>query len=294
MSDFSVVRVPALCLALVIFAMATPAALARQIVVANDPVVLPAQAAASDKAAANPAVGGPLSDTAGLKPSLPAALLESPLKTIAPGPPASLAAPSVALTSNEAKPLGRPNSPLGVRPAGSMEPKKPGMLERMDPRSNEITRVLGALAVVIGLLLLIRTILRRTGGLLPRGDRPSGVVEILARYPIARGQHFILLKFARRVLLLHQAGSSMTQLTEMTDPDEVASLLARMEAGSGERSAGKFRSALNEFVAEHHAVQDRPSRADAPLRLEAEVIDLTRNRVKSLSAMLGRPKKVLR
>ena len=298
MSDRNGLQFVAACSCLLLIAIATSAALGRQSVVANDPVVLQPQSAGGNKpgAVGDPVGAAPIDATASKTNSLPAATAESPIKvgpTQAPAGLTGAGGPVAPVSTTESKALGRPNNPLSARPSQTLKPS-PTMLERIDPRSNEITRVLGALAVVVGLLLMIRTILRRTGSLLPRGDRPSGVVEILARYPIARGQQLILLKLARRILLLHQAGSSMTALTEMTEPDEVASLLARMEAGAGERSVAKFRTALNEFVADHHAIQDRGPRANALPRLEAEVIDLTRNRTKSFAAMLGRQRKALR
>jgi flagellar biogenesis protein FliO len=168
------------------------------------------------------------------------------------------------------------------------------VLQKFDPRSNEVTKVLGALAVVIGLLLLIRTVLRRAGGVMTSGGRPSGILEILARYPVGRGQQLILLKLARRIVLLHQSGTAMTPLSEMTDPDEVAAFLARMEAGANHREAGRFHKMFTEFMSEHEAgeaprrevprrsepgVKGRPTGARTNLPPgDAEIIDLTRGR----------------
>ncbi len=204
-------------------------------------------------------------------------------------------------TSSEAAPLGQPNGLLSARPA-DRESKRG--LTALDPRSNEITRVLGALAVVLGLLFGLRAVVRRSRWALASGGRPSGVVEILARYPVARGQHLILLKLARRVLLVHRSGSTMTTLSEVSDPDEVAALLGRIEAGSrrgehrgggegsggsggsgggggnGENGGGRFGQALQRSGAEHDRL------ADGVMRLKGrrsgfagtEVIDLTRRR----------------
>lgn len=190
---------------------------------------------------------------------------------------------------SESKPLGRDTGLFNVGAASDSTQDAAGTFSQFDPRRNEFTRVLGALAIVVGLLLLARTFLRRAGGVLPGGSRPSGVVEILARYPVARGQELILLKLARRIVLLHHSGSTMTALTEMTDPDEVAALLARMEAGSSERNAAKFRAALEEFQAEHDRLLGRPRRRHNPLAdVETEVVDLTRSQGRGLGGLLGR------
>jgi flagellar biogenesis protein FliO len=167
---------------------------------------------------------------------------------------------SVGGPSPEATPLGQPNGLLSSRPADRQAKRG---FSALDPRSNEITRVLGALAVVLGLLFGLRAVVRRSGWGLGAGGRPSGVIEILARYPVARGQHLILLKLARRVLLVHRSGSTMTTLSEVADPDEVAALLGRIEAGSrrgggggGNNGGGRFGKALQRSGAEHDRLAD--------------------------------------
>ena len=55
----------------------------------------------------------------------------------------------------ETRPLGRPNSPLSARPvaAADDEVNQSPLWSTIDPRRNDLTRVLGALAAVVGLLL---------------------------------------------------------------------------------------------------------------------------------------------
>lgn len=196
-------------------------------------------------------------------------------------------------SAGEDKPLGKPNGALNARPVSDDTSK----------RSNwtlgtfgEAGRVAGALAVVIGIALLLRTILVRTRRGLSAlgGDRPSGVLEILARFPIARGQQLLVLKLGRRLVLTHHAGATMQSLCEVSDPDEVASLLGRMEAGSSGASADRFREVLAQFHAEHdrlNRANDRPRRgsmASAALLGEPpQVVDLTRSR-SVLGGLLGR------
>jgi flagellar biogenesis protein FliO len=190
---------------------------------------------------------------------------------------------------SESRPLGPPPKPIPTKSETSAPSVDDGFLEKIDPRSNDITKVIGALAIVVGLILLLRVFLRKSGGFVSNGGRPSGVVEILAKYPVGRGQNIVLLKVARRVVLLHQSGSSMTTLSEMTEPDEVAGLLTRLEAGSTERDAERFRKTLTQFMAEHETPQEksvRSRRAQMPLA-ETEIVDLTRSR-RGFAGMLGR------
>jgi flagellar biogenesis protein FliO len=190
----------------------------------------------------------------------------------------------------ESKALGEPNALFSARPAEEPAEATSGHpLKAIDPRENELTRVIGALAAVLGLLMLLRLFLKRASGALAGGGRPSGVLEILARYPIARGQSLQLMKIGRRILLVHQSGTSMSTLTEVTDGEEVAALLARMEAGARSREALRFKSALRTFQDEHDRLAPPHSPAPHGRDIErAEIVDLTRGRSRGLGALLGR------
>ncbi len=153
--------------------------------------------------------------------------------------------------------------------------------------AGEIVRVVTALAAVVGLLLGARIFLRRLGGTLRGGGRPGGVMNILGRYPLARGQHLLLLRLgAGRVLLVHQSKSAMTTLADVIDPDEVARLVARIEAGAARPAvAGRFQALLGRLAAEDDARQvldpaaaaGRAGRGRGGRDLEGnEVVDLTR------------------
>lgn len=196
------------------------------------------------------------------------------------------------LPATESKSLGPRAALVTKKDAEAGEPgTSSSSLEKL--KQNEIVRVGGALVFVLGLIFAARGLVRRTCGTIggSGGGRPSGVVEILARYPMgARGQSLILLKVGRRIVLLHQSGTSMAALSEMHDPDEVAGLLSRMEAGSDSRSASKFRSTLEQFMSESHLPNKAgiggASRRTVLPRGEAEIIDLTR-RSGGLFSMFG-------
>lgn len=197
----------------------------------------------------------------------------------------------IPVSPNENLPIGSPTSVIQSKTDLTSGQIDDGVLGTLDPRSNDVTKVIGALAIVVGLILLLKVFLRKSGGFLAgAGSRPSGVVEILAKYPVGRGQNIVLLKVARRIVLLHQTGSSMTTLSEMTDADEVAEVLARLEAGSTEREAERFRKTLTQFMAEHEAPQEktmRPRRTPMPLA-ETEIVDLTRSSRRGFAGLLNR------
>jgi len=137
-----------------------------------------------------------------------------------------------------------------------------------DPTGSEFVRVGFALAVVIGLLLLARGAARRFSGPLAGGGRPSGVLEVLGRYPIARAQQLILLKMVGRVVLLHQCRAGVTTLTEITDPDEVATVLARVHTAQRSGSPGRFQGFLSRALGVSPAQQEASN--------GTVVVDLTR------------------
>ncbi len=192
--------------------------------------------------------------------------------------------------ASEALALGKPNNVFSARPSeGDSDESASGLLKAVDPRGNEIARILGALGVVLGLLVVLRMVFRRFGGVLGSAGRPSGVIEIMARYPMGKGQVLLVLKMARRIILVHHCGTSMTTLSELTDPDEVASLLARLEAGSRPRDSLRFQSTLKSFEREHERLGKRGA-AHAGVTSEGdgvEVVDLTKTQMKGLSSLLG-------
>jgi flagellar biogenesis protein FliO len=161
-------------------------------------------------------------------------------------------------------------------------------LDRFDPRIAEFARVGGALAVVLGVMFLTRLVLKRAGGPFMGAGRPSGVLEVLARYPVGKGQSLILLKLARRILLVHQSGNQMRTLAEVTEGNEVAGLIARMEAGSRSREASRFRATLQAFESEHEDIADMRLPGSRHSHEDIEVVDLTRSQVGRLGSVLGR------
>ena len=148
------------------------------------------------------------------------------------------------------------------------------------------TRTVLSLGLVLGLIALCGFVFKRF--LAPRlglaaslgsaGRSPAGLLEILGRYPVGAGSTFVLLKLDRRILLLSQqrggrvglrsGGGGFTPLCEITDPEEVASILAKAIDATGESISSKFRGLLGKF--EQTGEEDGPgtlerSRSSAPV-----------------------------
>lgn len=117
----------------------------------------------------------------------------------------------------------------------------------------------GVLLLIIGIAQFYKRLSRSQGGLVGQlgagGLAPSGILEIIGRYPIGTGMTLVVMKFDRRILLVasgaatrgkHARGTSMSTLCELSDPEEVASVLLKSRSHDGETIARSFERALQE------------------------------------------------
>ena len=179
---------------------------------------------------------------------------------------------------------GPPSRPVSAR---SLDAQRPLGLPRGEPQQAptqaglktgaslpEWAWQLGALGLVIASIFVIGALVRRVapatglmGALGARGRAPSGVLEVLGRYPVSRGSMLVLLKLDRRVLLVNQAsgrgGTSMTTLTEITDPAEVAALVAKTSEGSG--TGRQFERTLERVGGDAAVTVERPAIRQQPM-----------------------------
>lgn len=130
---------------------------------------------------------------------------------------------------------------------------------------SSVLRTVMSLGSVVALLVggawVVKRLARSSGSLLaaagPGGKAPSGILEVLGRYPISRGTTLILLRVDRRVLVVAHStggargGAAATTLCELTSPDDVASILTKVRDHDGESLARRFTETLG--VAERAA-----------------------------------------
>ncbi len=107
---------------------------------------------------------------------------------------------------------------------------------------------LGALALVIGLILVMRWAWQKLGGQVAAGGS-SPVVEVLSRTAVAPRNHVLLIRVNHRVLVVGDSSAGLRTLTTVDDPEEVADLLQATSAGQ-RRS---FDRTLDRFDAQHDA-----------------------------------------
>lgn len=135
--------------------------------------------------------------------------------------------------------------PLGAAPAFALKGQSAGTSAGAISSGYFDVASIWPLFVVIGIILCAAIIVRKlakgdpglASALGAGGKAPSGVLEVLGRYPVARGQNLVLLRIDRRVLLLShtygKSGSGFSTLTEMTDPQEVASIVMKVNEVGG-------------------------------------------------------------
>jgi flagellar biogenesis protein FliO len=148
----------------------------------------------------------------------------------------------------------------------------------------------GVLALIVAGGGLLRRWARSSGSLAASagagGRSPAGIIEILGRYPIARGQTLLLIKIERRVLLACQTASGrgsaggVSVLTQIDDPDEVASILLKSRDSEGEALARRFEATLRAFDER----MDAPGQARAASAAERPASASVRRRLARLRA----------
>lgn len=105
--------------------------------------------------------------------------------------------------------------------------------------ASDAGRVVAALAAVLGLIFFLKWGSRKLFAL-PAAGRSTGTVRVLTRSVLAPRQQVMLLQVGRRVLVVADSGSQMTNLCAITDPDEVAALLGQIRSEKEAASANAF------------------------------------------------------
>jgi flagellar biogenesis protein FliO len=116
------------------------------------------------------------------------------------------------------------STPIGIDASSSSAAKfdaAPGSASSFD-----IPRVLLALTAILALIFLMRAAVRR---MVPGAavHRSTSAVKIVARTAIAPRQHLLVIQFGKRLILVGDTGAHLNSLCEVTDPDEVAAIVAR-------------------------------------------------------------------
>ena len=118
------------------------------------------------------------------------------------------------------------------------------------PDSAWLLNTLAALGAVIGLMLVLRAIVMRAVGKSAATSR-SPAIEVLARSVVAPRSNVLLLRVGRRILVVGETASGLRTLSDVSDPEEVASLLTLLEAAKPNSVTQTFAQALGQLNSEY-------------------------------------------
>ena len=169
----------------------------------------------------------------------------------APPSRASQNAPRAAADRPSTQPLGEPSvDPNELKSLGNPESAADaGDADEFDTGGSWIIDTLAALGVVIGLVLLLRWAWLRATGRPSVSSTPA--VEVLSRTAVAPKNHVLLLRVGERVLVVSDSSTGMRTLANVDDEQEVADLLASVNAAKENSVSGNFRQLLGRFGQSH-------------------------------------------
>lgn len=120
----------------------------------------------------------------------------------------------------------------------------------------EWVNLLLGLLVVVGLIFLARYLLRRFGA----QGRPTGaskVIEVLARSPLTSKHQLFLVRMSERLVLLGCGPQGLTALSEVTEPEEMARLLAAVEDSKSSSFTSIFKRKTQRATQEGNGSEER-------------------------------------
>lgn len=182
----------------------------------------------------------------------------------------------VAETPQESRPLGMPSSDSA------------GTVDGITGGAGSFITTFASLLAVVGLIIVCAVIYKwlasKAGGLAGQvgagGKSPAGILSVLGRYPLGRGQTLVLLQVDRRILLLCQSASgrfgrviTTSTLSEIADPDEVASIFAK---------ANGTEAPFNDMLTSYEAQGEAPE-----IDADVEVVDLTKRRGNFFTSLMN-------
>ncbi len=130
----------------------------------------------------------------------------------------------------------------------------------------DIAKVPAALGAVILLIFVLRWAGK---GMLPGGaaNKGSQAIQLVARTAIGPKHQVMLIHVGRRLVVIGAAGGGeISSLSEITEPDEVAEVLAQIKAGSGivKNFKAVFGKAGSAYDNQSSVASDEPDPEAAP------------------------------
>lgn len=116
-----------------------------------------------------------------------------------------------------------------------------------------IMNTLGALALVVGVFLLIVWLMKRGGG--TEATTQNAIVQLVAKTQLGGGQSASVLRFGNQLVLIAQSTNQSQTLATITDPDEVERLcsLCTTEPVGASTGAAALSNVISSFMNRSHS-----------------------------------------
>ncbi len=164
----------------------------------------------------------------------------------------------VVISPKEALPLGMPGqSGLETRSnsdaSGGTGGTGGGVLSDSSSWGGWVLNTITALGVVIGLIYFVRFGLARLWGR-TTAIRAGSVIQVLSRTSLGQRNQVLLLQLGQRILVVGDSSGRLQTLSEISDPQEVASLLATIDSSKPNSLTRSFSDLLKGEDAAHDEV----------------------------------------
>ena len=163
----------------------------------------------------------------------------------------ALIAPALGDVAAPPDPLALPHTTLGDQPLRSPLPVvqdhangKTGITKPLE--GLDFSRVGGALLAVIALIFLLRWF-GKVFFPTATGKAPTRVVEVVSRSPLSPKQQVMILRVGKRLLVVGDSAGQLSTLTEISDPDEVASMVGQLREEKSSSTGAAFGSLFGRF-----------------------------------------------
>jgi flagellar biogenesis protein FliO len=104
-------------------------------------------------------------------------------------------------------------------------------------------QVAAALTAVIGLILIAKALVKKFVPSAKVGTG-KGVMEVLARYPIAKNQSIVLMRIGSQLIALNQNKETSQSVLVINDPTEVAKIMGQIEGEKPKSISSGFNNLL--------------------------------------------------
>jgi flagellar biogenesis protein FliO len=156
------------------------------------------------------------------------------------------------------------SSPATSQPAASKEGSERASSSTLWTGMGSLGQVGAALAIVIGLILVGKALARK---FIPgaRATNGKGVIEILARHPLAKNQSIVLVRIGSQIVALNQGRETSESILVVSEPTEVAKIIGQIEG----QSPSSIQAGFTKLLA--NARMDLEQGADAETEQEGDL-----------------------